>query len=133
MGVENASKSISTSQCDDQLSNSKINTLVRLNVYDLTPVNNYVYWFGFGIFHSGIEGLSLFPLTFLTSFYVCTRSDLVYSFSISIFLSLYCFEKAPNSRFCDIMYVLFECLFATFLHKLREQRDEYNPELLNNV
>ncbi|XP_027920497.1 deSI-like protein At4g17486 isoform X1 [Vigna unguiculata] len=55
MGVENASKSISTSQCDDQLSNSKINTLVRLNVYDLTPVNNYVYWFGFGIFHSGIE------------------------------------------------------------------------------
>ncbi|KAK1305638.1 DeSI-like protein [Acorus calamus] len=26
-----------------------------LNVYDLTPVNNYLYWFGFGIFHSGIE------------------------------------------------------------------------------
>ncbi|CAN1120278.1 DeSI-like protein At4g17486 [Linum perenne] len=30
-------------------------TLVVLNVYDLTPVNNYAYWFGFGIFHSGIE------------------------------------------------------------------------------
>ncbi|KAG0474792.1 hypothetical protein HPP92_014478 [Vanilla planifolia] len=26
-----------------------------LNVYDLTPVNNYLYWFGLGIFHSGIE------------------------------------------------------------------------------
>ncbi|CAM8885109.1 unnamed protein product [Rhodiola kirilowii] len=26
-----------------------------LNIYDLTPVNNYLYWFGFGIFHSGIE------------------------------------------------------------------------------
>lgn len=29
---------------------------VFLNVYDLTPLNNYTYWFGFGIFHSGIEG-----------------------------------------------------------------------------
>ncbi|KAH9800335.1 DUF862 domain-containing protein [Citrus sinensis] len=31
-------------------------TQVVLNVYDLTPVNSYTYWFGFGIFHSGIEG-----------------------------------------------------------------------------
>ncbi|PIA28698.1 hypothetical protein AQUCO_06700016v1 [Aquilegia coerulea] len=30
-------------------------THVFLNVYDLTPINNYLYWFGFGIFHSGIE------------------------------------------------------------------------------
>lgn len=29
--------------------------LLYLNVYDLTPVNNYLYWLGFGIFHSGIE------------------------------------------------------------------------------
>lgn len=28
---------------------------VILHIYDLTPLNNYVYWFGFGIFHSGIE------------------------------------------------------------------------------
>eukprot|EP00262_Sarcandra_glabra_P001729 TRINITY_DN11880_c0_g1_i1.p1 TRINITY_DN11880_c0_g1~~TRINITY_DN11880_c0_g1_i1.p1 ORF type:complete len:222 (+),score=17.65 TRINITY_DN11880_c0_g1_i1:210-875(+) len=30
-------------------------THLYLNVYDLTPVNNYLYWFGLGIFHSGIE------------------------------------------------------------------------------
>jgi hypothetical protein len=30
-----------------------------LNVYDLTPVNNYLYWFGLGIFHSGIEAHGL--------------------------------------------------------------------------
>ncbi|KAK8491217.1 hypothetical protein V6N13_076296 [Hibiscus sabdariffa] len=30
-------------------------TNVILNVYDLTPINNYSYWVGFGIFHSGIE------------------------------------------------------------------------------
>ncbi|CAA3007820.1 Hypothetical predicted protein [Olea europaea subsp. europaea] len=28
---------------------------VILNVYDLTPANQYSIWFGFGIFHSGIE------------------------------------------------------------------------------
>lgn len=30
---------------------------VLLNVYDLTPMNNYGYWFGVGVFHSGIEGM----------------------------------------------------------------------------
>ncbi|XP_020674485.1 deSI-like protein At4g17486 isoform X2 [Dendrobium catenatum] len=30
-------------------------THLYLNVYDLSPINNYLYWFGFGIFHSGIE------------------------------------------------------------------------------
>ncbi|KAJ7539022.1 hypothetical protein O6H91_11G086200 [Diphasiastrum complanatum] len=28
---------------------------VYLNVYDLTPMNGYIYWFGIGVFHSGIE------------------------------------------------------------------------------
>lgn len=42
-------------------------TPVYLNVYDLTPVNNYLYWFGLGIFHSGIEGnCSFFSITYLT-------------------------------------------------------------------
>lgn len=30
-------------------------TPIYLNVYDLTPMNKYVYWFGLGIFHSGIS------------------------------------------------------------------------------
>lgn len=34
-------------------------TAVILNVYDLTPWNHYTHWFGFGIFHSGIEGNSI--------------------------------------------------------------------------
>ena len=32
------------------------NAPVYLNVYDLTNANGYVYWAGFGIFHSGVEG-----------------------------------------------------------------------------
>ncbi|GAA0153246.1 cysteine protease [Lithospermum erythrorhizon] len=28
---------------------------VYLNVYDLTPMNGYLYWAGFGIFHTGLE------------------------------------------------------------------------------
>ncbi|XP_047311069.1 deSI-like protein At4g17486 [Impatiens glandulifera] len=34
---------------------TNIQTPVILNVYDLTPANHYAVWFGFGIFHSGIE------------------------------------------------------------------------------
>lgn len=34
------------------------NAPVYLNVYDLTPINGYVYWAGIGIFHSGVEGLA---------------------------------------------------------------------------
>lgn len=32
------------------------NTSVYLNVYDLTPVNGYIYWAGLGVFHTGVEG-----------------------------------------------------------------------------
>ncbi|CAL5056776.1 unnamed protein product [Urochloa decumbens] len=35
--------------------NSAAATPVLLNVYDLTAANDYLYWFGFGVFHSGIE------------------------------------------------------------------------------
>ncbi|TKY73209.1 DeSI protein [Spatholobus suberectus] len=48
----------STSKSDNNANgekNNNNNTLVVLNVYDLTPLNNYLYWFGLGIFHSGIE------------------------------------------------------------------------------
>ncbi|OIW10348.1 hypothetical protein TanjilG_28099 [Lupinus angustifolius] len=33
----------------------KSSSTLYLNVYDLTPANNYLYLFGVGIFHSGIE------------------------------------------------------------------------------
>ncbi|GER37592.1 PPPDE putative thiol peptidase family protein [Striga asiatica] len=32
-----------------------ISSPVYLNVYDLTPINGYLYWAGLGIFHSGVE------------------------------------------------------------------------------
>lgn len=31
---------------------------VYLNVCDLTPANDYFYWAGVGIFHTGIEGIN---------------------------------------------------------------------------
>lgn len=52
-------------------------TEVILNVYDLTPLNNYVAWFGFGIFHSGIEGQT--------------------NHLFSIFICLLCFFKPINN------------------------------------
>lgn len=43
---------------------------VYLNVYDLTPMNGYAYWFGLGIYHSGVQGLDFFlPLLFFSSIF----------------------------------------------------------------
>jgi len=47
------------STSSDRNTQNASRAMVYLNVYDLTPINNYLYLFGFGIFHSGIEGLSL--------------------------------------------------------------------------
>lgn len=43
-------------------------TNIYLNIYDLTPFNNYLYWFGLGIFHSGIEGIFVFQSFYLFVF-----------------------------------------------------------------
>jgi hypothetical protein len=48
---------------------------VYLNIYDISPINNYLYWFGLGIFHSGVEG------TFLR--YLPTRLLLVLSLMLT--------------------------------------------------
>lgn len=31
-------------------------TTIYLNVYDISPINKYLYWLGLGIYHSGIQG-----------------------------------------------------------------------------
>lgn len=52
-----SSSSGSSSISDKEQGNGGNNrAMLYLNVYDLTPINNYIYWFGVGIFHSGIEG-----------------------------------------------------------------------------
>ncbi|XP_055821244.1 deSI-like protein At4g17486 isoform X2 [Solanum dulcamara] len=45
----------SSSSSKEQYNGEKNRALLYLNVYDLTPVNNYLYWAGLGVFHSGIE------------------------------------------------------------------------------
>ncbi|GLJ29730.1 hypothetical protein SUGI_0586620 [Cryptomeria japonica] len=47
-------RSIVSSSSSDQ-SHGRSRNHLYLNIYDLTPLNNYMYWFGVGIYHSGIE------------------------------------------------------------------------------
>ncbi|XP_057763735.1 deSI-like protein At4g17486 [Salvia miltiorrhiza] len=52
--------STSSDSSPRELNNSeKSQAPLYLNIYDLTPMNNYLYWFGCGIFHSGIEAHGL--------------------------------------------------------------------------
>ncbi|KAL0364799.1 UNVERIFIED_CONTAM: DeSI-like protein [Sesamum angustifolium] len=51
--------SSSDSSPTGQSSSGRSRALVYLNVYDLTHINSYLYWFGCGIFHSGIEAHGL--------------------------------------------------------------------------
>ncbi|KAG5564559.1 hypothetical protein RHGRI_000665 [Rhododendron griersonianum] len=53
MGAETSSNSENGGGGGGTTANNE--TQVVLNVYDLTPLNKYTVWFGFGIFHSGIE------------------------------------------------------------------------------
>ncbi|XP_021893641.1 deSI-like protein At4g17486 isoform X3 [Carica papaya] len=49
------SSSPSSSETREQANGGSSRSLLYLNVYDLTPINNYLYWFGLGVFHSGVE------------------------------------------------------------------------------
>ncbi|KAL8527993.1 hypothetical protein ACS0TY_005708 [Phlomoides rotata] len=51
--------SSSDSSPSEQGNSEKSRSMLYLNIYDLTPINNYLYWFGCGIFHSGIEAHGL--------------------------------------------------------------------------
>ncbi|CAK7356318.1 unnamed protein product [Dovyalis caffra] len=50
-----SSSSSSSSSEKEQSNGGSSSVMLYLNIYDLTPINNYLYWFGLGIFHSGIE------------------------------------------------------------------------------
>lgn len=45
----------SNSERERDRENNTTRASVYLNVYDLTPINNYLYMLGLGIFHSGIQ------------------------------------------------------------------------------
>lgn len=69
---------------------------VYLNVYDLTPMNGYVYWAGLGIFHSGVEGS-------LCSVYITCLMYVVFNPSHTSVCSWVCggFESYVSSCFTE--------------------------------
>lgn len=52
-----AKHSSGSSESQEHPSSSSATAAVYLNIYDISPLNHYLYWFGLGIFHSGIQGI----------------------------------------------------------------------------
>lgn len=113
-----SSPSSSSSVEKEQSDRKKTRALLYLNVYDLTPVNNYLYWFGFGIFHSGIEGMmnSCF-------FWLFSNSILDFECFLSSFRCYCClivdkffnFEKCKGVGFRElcgrVSFSIFNCFY----------------------
>ncbi|KAJ6808324.1 deSI-like protein [Iris pallida] len=84
------------------------NTPVYLNVYDLTPANDYVYWAGFGIFHSGVEvhgveyafGAHDYPTSGV--FEVEPRQCPGFRFRKSIFMGTTCLDPMQVREFMEL-------------------------------
>lgn len=107
MGSANTSNSSSEYE---NMNNTINDNRVVLNVYDLTPINNYTYWFGFGIFHTGIEGQ-------FYSVLVCL-SFLIFLFMNSLLLFLFgiCFNFIHWLVVQDVLLVFLLFLFSFFLN-----------------
>lgn len=83
------------------------NSPVYLNVYDLTPINGYVYWAGLGIFHSGVEvhgveyafGAHDYPTSGV--FEVEPRQCPGFKFRKSIFMGTTCLDPIQIREFME--------------------------------
>ncbi|XP_019704736.1 deSI-like protein At4g17486 [Elaeis guineensis] len=84
------------------------NAPVYLNVYDLTSVNDFVYWAGIGIFHSGVEvhgmeyafGAHDYPTSGV--FEVEPRSCPGFRFRKSIFMGTTCLDPIQVREFMEL-------------------------------
>ena len=65
---------------------SSKNAPIYLNVYDVTDINNCLYWLGLGIFHSAIEGILLCLCLFNCAFATKFRSLLSFAPCIHMYL-----------------------------------------------
>ncbi|CAN6306127.1 unnamed protein product [Urochloa humidicola] len=87
------------------------NTAVYLNVYDLTPVNGYVYWAGLGIFHSGIEvhgveyAFGAHDYSISGVFEVEPRQCPGFKFRKSIYMGTTCLDPLQIREFMEIQSV----------------------------
>ena len=84
---------------------------IYLNVYDLTPMNGYLYWFGIGIYHSAVEGKShiflLYDSTrslifcdFMLYFLIIFSRMLIFSIFLGFFLLHCVFSMTTNFLYC---------------------------------
>ncbi|KAE8665370.1 DeSI-like protein [Hibiscus syriacus] len=102
-------------------------TNMILIVYDLTAINNYFYWVGFGIFHSGLKE------TELLSPYLCTVHGKEYGFGAHDFPISGFFEverkSCPGFTYrCSISLGCIHMLFYEFRALVESVASEYHGD-----
>ncbi|KAF7828456.1 deSI-like protein [Senna tora] len=125
----------SSSECEQDGGKSN-STVVCLNVYDLTPMNNYFYMLGLGIFHSGIEvhgleygfGAHEYPTSGV--FEVEPRSCPGFIFRRSVFLGT---TDMSHSEFRSFMETLASKYHGDTYHLIAKNCNHFTDEVCQEL
>ncbi|XP_020691639.2 deSI-like protein At4g17486, partial [Dendrobium catenatum] len=109
-----------------------LGTPVILNVYDLTPLNDYLYWCSLGIFHSGIEvhgseygfGAHDIPTSGVFKFEPRNCPDFVYRCSI-----LLGFTNMPPSAFRTFLESMVSEYYGDTYHLISKNCNHFTEDI----
>ncbi|XP_074580559.1 deSI-like protein At4g17486 isoform X1 [Curcuma longa] len=107
-------------------------THIYLNIYDISPVNNYLYCFGLGIFHSGIEahgteyGFGAHEFSMSGVFEVEPKSCPGFSFKRTVWLGT---TNMSRSEFRLFMEDLSEKYYGDTYHLIAKNCNHFTDEV----
>ncbi|WOL06095.1 deSI-like protein [Canna indica] len=130
------SKSSSPKVLSNDDKDENVMTHLYLNVYDIIPVNNYLYWVGLGVFHSGIEvhgmeyGFGAHEYSFSGVFEVEPKNCPGFIFRRSVWLGT---TKMSRSEFRSFIEELSEKYHGDTYHLISKNCNHFTDEVCKQL